>query len=198
MKILFLILSLVIAMPAWGADAAKTQSDPSAAQTEKVKDAAKETKAAPGDKNKGEEAKNEVKTPEAGEYSCKFYTVKLPEGWKAIMPPTEQQGLTNAIFARNSGNPAVSILVGENGGADARTIAEMFAEQFKASRPPAEKNGQYTFQYSQHDGITADVTVAAGAHDFMVVTVTGNGRDARKFLRENVTSEEYKDLLPKL
>ncbi len=73
------------------------------------------------------------------ELSSKYYTVSVPEDWKAIMPPTENQGMTSAIFARTAGSAVVTMVVGPRGAADAKTIAGMFAEQFKAEKPPVER-----------------------------------------------------------
>lgn len=193
MKIFIFILALALAAPVFGADAKNDGAQTSAqSEKEKVQDKAAEKE---GEKKAAEkDGKTMEEAP--GEYACPYFTVKLPDGWKAILPPKEQQGVVNAIFAKNNNSPAISILVGKNGGADAKTIAGMFAEQFKAAKDPVEKNGAYTFQYPQHDGLTADVTVTSHDKNFMVVTITGNAREARQFLRDNVQSEEYKDLLP--
>lgn len=77
------------------------------------------------------------------EYSCKYYTVTLPDDWKAVLPPAEKHGMTNATFARVTGAPVVTMVVGARGVADAKTIATMFAEQFKAEKAPVENHPRF-------------------------------------------------------
>ncbi len=129
------------------------------------------------------------------EYSCKYFTVKMPEGWKAIVPPTEQQGNVNAIFARNTGMPVVTMVIGPNLGANAKTIAEMFSEQFKADKAPVEKNGQYSFTFPQND-LTARAFITVEGSEFMVMTIVGSQKEGRDFVKKYIHSEEYAKLLP--
>ena len=71
----------------------------------------------------------------AEELSTKYFTVNMPDDWKVIMPPTENQGITSAVFAKNTSGVSVTMVVGPSSGADAKTIAGMFATQFKAEKP---------------------------------------------------------------
>ena len=129
--------------------------------------------------------------------TCKYYTVTMPDDWKAIMAPTENQGMTSAIFARTAGNAVVTMVVGPRGVADGKTIAGMFAEQFKAEKPPVEKNGQYTFSFTQQ-GMPCQAWVGTEGDVFMVTTVTGNRKDAQAFIRQSVKSADFPKLLPQL
>ena len=129
--------------------------------------------------------------------SCKYYTVTMPDDWKAVMAPAENQGMTSAIFARTAGSAVVTMVVGPRGVADGKTIAGMFAEQFKAEKPPVEKNGQYTFSFTQQ-GMPCQAWVGTEGDVFMVTTVTGNRKDAQAFLRQYVKSADYPKLLPQL
>lgn len=126
--------------------------------------------------------------------TCRYYTVSLPDDWKALMPPTENQGMTRAIFAKAAGSSVVTMVVAPRGVADAKTIAGMFAEQFKADKPPVEKNGQYTFTFTRQ-GIPSQAWVATDGDVFMVTTITGNRKEAQTFLKERVKSAEYGKLL---
>lgn len=177
MRILILLLALGLAAPACAADSAQT---PPAAQ--------KQDNAKPEDDGKAE--------AKEGEYSCKYYSVQLPDGWKAIIPPTDQHGTTNAIFAATAGTSVVTMIIGPNGGEDAQTIATMFAEQFKATNPPALKNGQYTFAFKSQN-VAAQAYVATQDKEFMVTTIMGNQRAGKNFLNKNVSTKDWKDLLPK-
>lgn len=154
---------------------------------------------APAEKTE-QPAKAEAPAPETeqkpGEYECKYYKVQLPDEWKAIIPPTDQQGTINAIFATNTGSSVVTMIVGPSGGADIKTIATMFAEQFKAPRAPSDKNGQYVFSFPIQNG-TAQAIVSGSGPDFMVTTIAGSLKQAQEFLRNNVSSENYSSLMPK-
>lgn len=131
-----------------------------------------------------------------GVYECKYYTVNLPDGWTAIMPPTDQLGTVNAIFATTAGSSVVTMIIGPNGGADAQTIADMFAEQFKAPKPPVLTNGQYVFYFPLQKN-NAQAIIASSGDEFMVTTIAGNMQLARNFLKNAVKSERWKALFPK-
>lgn len=179
--ILAAALVLCLAAPSLGAEKADDATAPAAKAADK----------APG----AVEAAPAPKGPE--QLSCKYYTVTLPDDWKAIMPPTENQGMTSAIFARTTGSAVVTMVVGPRGVADGKTIAGMFAEQFKAEKPPVEKNGQYAFSFTQQ-GLPCQAWVGTEGDVFMVTTVTGNRKDAQAFIRQRVASTDYPKLLPQL
>lgn len=175
MKIVCMIMCLLLGSTVWAAQAPADQP--------------KEVKPA-------EQVAPRETAPEArpNEFSCKYYTVTLPEDWSAVTPPTEQQGNINAIFAANSGASVVTIIIGPNGGADALTIATMFAEQFKAHKTPVDKNGKVTFSFPNQDG-NAQAIVGVQGKEFMVITLYGKYQDGKEFLRNNVKSEEFGNLL---
>ncbi|WP_300125564.1 hypothetical protein [Desulfovibrio sp.] len=178
--ILAAALALCLAVPALAA--------------EKTDEAAQGVKAA----EKAPEAAEAAPAPKGPEQLvCKYYTVSMPDDWKAIMAPTENQGMTSAIFARTAGSAVVTMVVGPRGVADGKTIAGMFAEQFKAEKPPVEKNGQYTFSFTQQ-GMPCQAWVGTEGDVFMVTTVTGNRKDAQTFIRQYVKSADYPKLLPQL
>lgn len=179
MKILLLLFVLALSSPA----AAAQVSDPAKAQ-------APETKT----ENESAPAQEQPKELTPNEYACKFYKVTLPDDWTAITPPTEQQGNINAIFATTSASAIVTIVVGPNGGADARTIATMFAEQFKAPRQPVERNGRFTFTFP-NQGSNAQAIIGVQGKEFMVIILYGKTQEGRDFLRQHMTSEEFGQLL---
>lgn len=186
LKISVLLLSLCFAAPAY---AAQAQSEGKAAISD-----TKTAKPAP-EANTGT-LENKVEKVVPGEYSCKYYKVKLPDDWKAIMPPTDKQGTVNAIFATNSGSSVVTIIIGPSGGADAKTIAGMFAEQFKAPNAPVEKNGLFTFGFPMQNA-TAQAYVATKDKDFMVITISGaNIKQAKNFIKNSIKSDTWGNLLP--
>lgn len=139
------------------------------------------------------EKKEETKP---GEYVCQYYTVDLPADWQAILPPTESQGQVSAVFCKNGQNPSVTMTIAEHGGVPAKTIAEMFAEQFKAPKAPVVKNGQYVFSYTLND-IPNQVWITTEGPLFMITAIGGNQKEGMNFIKNAVHSEKYSSLLPK-
>lgn len=178
MRILFFILALAFA---GSSQAAETTATP-----------------APEAPTNGKEAPsvNATQTPSPGEYSCKYYTVKLPQGWQAIVPPEEQQGNVNAIFATDMGGTIVTMVGGPSSGQDAQSVANIFAEQFKAKKSPVSSNGFYTFQYPVQN-ITAHAWVASYDGNFMLTTIAGDLTRGQKFIRDNIKSDTWPGLIPK-
>lgn len=152
------------------------------------------------DKKTGDEQKQEAKeTP--GEYDCPYYSVHLPPDWKAIRAPEERQGLVNAIFAKNPNSPIVTMIVGPRHGAEPELIASMFADQFKASKAPSQKNGQFFFSFPQsypgaQNPVTAHACIGIDGDYFMLTTYTGSQKEVRNFFSANVNSKEYPSLIP--
>lgn len=170
-----LLASLLLASPLAAADSAQTVKPAEAEAAKPAGDAA----------------------PQApGEYVCKYYTAKLPAGWKAIVPPEEQQGNINAIFATDMGNLVVTLVGGPSGGQDAQSLAKIFSEQFKAKKEPVESNnGLYTFQFPVLN-TTATAYVASYDGNFMLTTIAGGARQGLKFIRDNIKSDTWPGLLP--
>lgn len=193
MSILLLAFALAISAPAF---AANENATPTVEEADKP-DGAPKTADTKTDKDNAPAGEDEKKseTPKPGEYSCKYYSVKLPDNWRAVVPPTDQEGTVNAIFAKSTGKAVVTMIIGPNGGADAKTIAEMFAEQFKAPKPPTEKNGQFVFSFPQ-DGDNSQAFVSVSGPEFMVTTIAGNQKEALNFIRDNIKSDDYANLLP--
>lgn len=176
MKKLLAIMLLLVAFPALAAES------PTSAQNaaEKKEDSA---------------ASKPDTAPKPGEYVCPYYTVNLPTGWQAILPPTENLGQVSAVFAKNGQNPSVTMTIAQHGGVPLKTIAEMFAEQFQAPRQPSLKNGQYVFSYTQN-GVPNQVWVATDGPLFMITAIGGNQKEGLNFLKTCVKSEHYPSLLP--
>ncbi|WP_165177985.1 hypothetical protein [Desulfovibrio sp. ZJ369] len=133
----------------------------------------------------------------AEEITTRYFTVNVPDDWKAVMPPSENQGMSTAIFVKASGALSVTLFAGPNSGADAKSIASMFAEQFKSEKPPVEKNGQYTFTFMQQN-VSAQVWVATEGDAFLVTSIAGSPRkEGLEFVKKNVKSANYAGMLPK-
>lgn len=196
MKILlsFLLVFALFSFPVWAVDATHPKAEESG-QTEKTADKKEELASKSG------KASAEDKT-DSRIYKCSYYSVTLPDDWRAVLAPEEREGLVNAIFARNTNSTVVTMIIGPRAGADAKMIATMFAEQFKSAKAPVEKNGQYVFTFTQRDAldqktITSTSCVAVLGDEFMITTWSGNQKEAQNFLKNNVKSENYSQLLPK-
>lgn len=195
--IIFMFALCLAALPC--AHAAQTppaaKADAEKAATQNAGDAQAGAKA---DKDDAKGAANKPTAPSEvapGEYACQYYKVKLPEDWKAILPPQDKQGTVSAIFATATGSVVVTIIVAPSSGADATTIAGMFAEQFKAPKSPVEKNGLLTFAFPLQ-GATAQAFVGVKDKIFVVTTINGNIRIARNFIKSSIESGELASLLP--
>lgn len=185
------ILVIMLGMPCFAASDNNSSSADSIVQNKNEKGEAVTQK---GDKAQDNAAKNEKKQ-DPNVFECQYYTVTLEPGWTAITPPIENQGTVTSVFKSNSGGVAVMLVLGKLGGADAKTVAEMFAEQFKAEKPPVAKNGQYTFTFLR-DGKPCEAFITSQDDIFMVTTISGNRKEAMNFIKKQVKSEEYAKLLP--
>ena len=132
----------------------------------------------------------------AEEVSTKYLSVDLPDNWRIVMAPTENHGTTTVIFSNGSGNSTVGFVTGPSGGTDAKTVAELFANQFKSTKPPVEKSGQYTFSFTQQQ-TACQAWVSVAGDLFMVTTITGDRKVGLAFIKKYVKSAEYANMLPK-
>lgn len=177
----------------------KAETSDKRAKPEVAKDA--KTPETPAPNAAKEEAKTENRTEKTGTkndevYSCKYYEVTLPQGWKAVSPPAEDNGNINAIFANATGSASVSIVVGPSLGTDAKSIAQTFAEQFKSRKPPVERDGQWVFSF-RLNGVPARGIVRVAGDEFMFATATGATREIDSFLANSIKSADYPYLMPK-
>lgn len=147
------------------------------------------------EKNKSAEnaGKEEKKDPNV--FESPYYTVTLTPGWSMVTPPTENQGTVTSIFKSGSGSVVIMLVLGNLGGADLKSITDMFAEQFRADKPPVLKNGQYTFSFIR-DGKPCEAYISSADDIFMVTTITGNKKEALDFIKKQIKSPDYSQLLP--
>lgn len=195
MKSFLIALALLVPAPLWAAVPVQPPAASAPASTPAAPAAPQQAVSAP-DAPAAESKPILGKGSADNEYVSPYYTVLLPAGWKAVMPPHEQQGNISAIFATTTNSSVVTMIIGPNDGADAQTIASMFAEQFKATGTPVAKGGQYSFRFPIKDGV-GQAFVATQGSAFMVTAISGNIRQAQDFLRRAVSSDKWRDLLPK-
>lgn len=176
MKIFCLLFMLFVGIPCYAAQAPAEE--------------------APGPESPVEPEKKSESPEQAksNEYACKYYTVTLPDTWTVIMPPTEQQGNVNALFSTPTGSAVVSIVVGPAGNAEARTIAGLFAEQFKAPKAPVERNGRFVFTFPYQGG-NGQALIGVQGKEFMVAAIYGKNQEGLDFLRQCVKSEQFNQVV---
>lgn len=131
-----------------------------------------------------------------GVFNTKYYTASLPDDWKALSEPAENQGLNVAVFSQKGGNTMITLMAAANHGESAKTIAEIFAEQFKSTRSPVEKNGQYTFKFLSQNK-QRQAWIACDGDSFMLSIIYGNRSEGMDFIRKNIRSRDYPGLLPR-
>lgn len=185
MRYILIILMLALTSSAYAAESTiSNQAVEKAAEAHQTQTAPKAEDVA---------KKQEEKT---NEFSCKYYTVKLPDDWKVFLPPTDQQGIVRALFGKESQNPTVAMAITPHGGMDVKTIADIFSQQFKASKSPVEKNGQYVFTITNND-LPTQVWVSVQGPLVMMTSITGNIKEGLNFLKNNVSTQDYSGLFPK-
>lgn len=184
MKLIILLLSLVMALPSLAAESSNDNADK------------KDSSAAAESKTSKTTDKSQKANKEPGDYSSIYYDVKLPPDWQAILPPTDTQGQVSAVFAKNSSNPSVTMTIAQSGGIDAKTIADMFAQQFQAVKTPVLKNGQYIFSYTNNNTPT-QVWVGTSGSLFMITAIGGNQKEGLDFIKNSFSNIKYPDLFPK-
>lgn len=130
--------------------------------------------------------------------TCLYFSVNLPDDWKAVTPPETDSstGITKAHFANKGGSTTVVFIVGATAGLDAKSIAQTYADQYKATRGPVESNGQYSFSYSQQK-LNCQAYITTQDDVFMFTAIMGNQREGMTFVRRQVTSTDFAKLLPR-
>lgn len=128
--------------------------------------------------------------------ATKYLNIEVPDNWRVVMPPTENQTTSTVILSSASGTTSVGFVAGSSGGANAKTIAELFAGQFRAPRPPMEKNGLYVFTFMQQQTL-CQAWVGVEGDAFLLTTILGDRKTGISFVKKHVKSEDYTSLLPK-
>ena len=128
--------------------------------------------------------------------ASKYITVDIPDNWKIIMAPADPQEAGTIIISNSAGSTSIGFVSGPSGGASSKTVAELFANHFKAVAPPVERNGRYVFNFLQQQ-TPCQTWVAATEDVFIVTSVFGDRRIGLNFIKKHVKSEEFDALLPK-
>ena len=125
-----------------------------------------------------------------------YFSVDLPTDWQLLQDDNDN-AITLSVYATKSRDTIVTTIIGSNGRADVATILKSFAQQYKAAESFVRKDGQGIFIFKSYDGMDSTGYVTVSDRMYMVVTVSGNLRKARNFMK-NFQSAEYADLLPKM
>ncbi len=140
----------------------------------------------------------ETTTEATAPLTCLYYSVNLPDDWKAVTAPETDSttGITRAHFANKAGTTTVVFIVGASAGLDGKSIAQTYAQQYKATKEPVENNGQYAFSFQQQK-LNCQGYITTQDDVFMFTAIMGNQRDGMSFVRRNVSSTEFAKLLPR-
>ncbi len=125
-----------------------------------------------------------------------YFSVDVPSDWQLLQDDNDN-AIALSVYATKNRDSIVTTVVGSNGRADVATILKSFAQQYKAEESFVRKDGQGMFIFKSYDGMDSTGYVTVSDRMYMVVTVSGNMRKARNFLK-SFQSAEYADLLPKL
>ncbi len=125
-----------------------------------------------------------------------YFTVDIPSDWQLLQDDNDN-AITLSVYATKSRDTIVTTIIGSNGRADVATILKSFAQQYKAEESLVRKDGQGMFIFKSYDGMDSTGYVTVYDRLYMVVTVSGNMRKARNFLK-HFQSTDYADLLPKM
>lgn len=132
----------------------------------------------------------------AEEITTKYFTVTVPDDWKAVMPPSENQGVSTAIFAKASGTLSVSFVAGPKRGADAKSIAGMFASQFKSGKAAGGKKRPVYLYLHATERSGPGLGSHAGRRLFGDQHCGSPYKEGLEFVKKNVKSANYADMLP--
>ncbi len=124
------------------------------------------------------------------------YSVELPDTWQKLQDNIADN-LAITVFATKSRDSTVTTIVGRTGGASLQTVGESFARQYQAKTRLSVKNKVGTFTYEDSNKEEGIVYITTQDNLYMVVTMTGNLRKGRAFLKD-FSARDYPDLIPKL
>jgi len=127
--------------------------------------------------------------PAAQTVSTNLYSVEMPDSW-SLMEQTEPAGLNIIVFTSKAHDSVVTIVQGAAGDSDLNTIAESFAEQYKAHEKPVYKDGVASFNCSTYEGDAGSARIMVQDNQFVVATISGELRKGRLFL-SRFTSEKF-------
>ncbi len=108
-----------------------------------------------------------------------LYSNSFP-GWTVVYPANGKSGNGYFCFQVQQRRRCGNACSGKAGRADAKTIAQMFAEQFRAGKPPVAKNGQYPFTFIRDDK-PCEAFITSYDDIFMVTTISGNRKGSHEF-----------------
>ena len=126
-----------------------------------------------------------------------YFSVDIPSDWQLLQDDNDSSSISLSVYATKSRDSIVTVIIGSNGKSDMETILKSFAQQYKAAESFVRKDGQGFFAFKSYDGMDSTGYVTMDDRLYMVVTVSGNLRKARNFLKK-FQSEENEALLPKL
>ena len=106
---------------------------------------------------------------------------------------TEPAGLNIIVFTSKAHDAVVTLVQGSAGDSDLNTIAESFAEQYKAHEKPVYKDDVAYFNYTTYEGDDGSARIMVQDGQFIVATMSGDLHRSRVFLSK-FSSEKFDGL----
>lgn len=196
-RALVLLLALVpsaalLPDSAYGADQAKADASSQTASSD-ASDAAQGDDAQADDQAGDDTGTLRI---EDGRVSCDMYTVELPKNWD-VLRTTDLGSATVVVFTTKNRDAEATVVAGESGGSPLSTIARCFAQQYGADGKASIKNNVATFSFTDSGDGDSQAWVTTQDNVYLVITLSGNLRKAKSFIR-TFESSRYSKLLPKL
>ncbi len=124
-----------------------------------------------------------------------YYKIDMPDSWQRLQEDVSSAAAIHVYATRNR-DTVMTTIISTSGGADLAAVTRSFAQQYKAGSRTSVKNGMGTFSYVSSSDVESTGYVTMQDNVYMVVTVSGNMRKARQFMK-SFSSEDYDALLPK-
>ncbi len=123
-----------------------------------------------------------------------YYKIDMPDTWQRLQEDVSTSVAIHVYATRNR-DTVMTTIISTSGGADLATITRSFAQQYKAGGRTSVKNNMGTFSYVSSSEVDSYGYVTLQDNVYMVVTVSGNLRKARQFMK-CFSSQDYDALLP--
>ena len=95
------------------------------------------------------------------------FTLDIPEGWTAT-----QDGSTVGIVKDDS-TASMSITIDSTEGASLKDIAEEFSKAFSGTKPEADSDGDYSFEFKNQNGVNSNCIVTSEEGEYALLVLTG-------------------------
>lgn len=109
------------------------------------------------------------------------FTIDVPQGWTAT-----QDGSTVGIV-KNDSTASMSITIDSTEGAALKDIAEEFSKELSGTKPEADSDGDYSFEFKNQNDVNSHCLITADGGEYALIVLTGseNAPDDMKAILES-------------